>query len=359
MRRPFITYNVQPMSVINGVLFHAVGASSASLCYTPQKGVKQWSWQTYWLAQALVCWLILPLVGAWITIPHLGTVLREAPGDAMTKSFALGVAYGIGGTAFGVSIRYIGFSLTYAIAIGISCVVGTLLPPLVHGVLGTVFASEGARWIIAGMALGVVGIAFCGMAGRFKELDLLQQKDTIATSFSLVKGLPICIMAGILSALYGFSLDQGQPIADVAAKYGAGNYQGNVIYIFSNTGAFVTTLVYCLYLHGKQSTFHEFSRLPSGKNSSLPLNYALAVLTGILWYCQFFFYGLGHTRMGDYKFTSWAIHMIMLVLFSSVAGLALKEWVGSRTKTVWSLAAALLVLVAAVLALTYGNYIGA
>ena len=87
------------MEVINGVLFHAAGASSAALCYTPQKKVSGWSWQTYWLTQAFICWFVLPLLVAWITIPQLFAVLREAPVAAMQKSFFLGMAYGIGGTA--------------------------------------------------------------------------------------------------------------------------------------------------------------------------------------------------------------------------------------------------------------------
>ncbi|SDL67332.1 L-rhamnose-H+ transport protein [Catalinimonas alkaloidigena] len=343
------------MSVVTGVLLHATGASFAALCYTPQKKVVQWSWQTYWLAQALVCWLLLPILVAFLTIPHLTEVLHEAPASAMWKSFGLGIAYGVGGTAFGLAIRYVGYSLTYAISIGISCVLGTLLPPFVRGELGTVLSAHGAGWIIIGMCLGVVGIALCGVAGRFKELDLAQEAAA-DTTFSLSKGLPLCLLAGVLSALYGFSLDQGQPIADVAAKYGAGDFQGNVIYLFSNTGAFLTTLVYCLYLHQKQRTFGEYTRVPA-TGSALTFNYALSILTGLLWYSQFFFYGLGHVRMGNYKFTSWAVHMIMLVLFSNIAGLLMKEWAAARGKTIGALAGALAVLVVAVLALTYGNYI--
>ncbi|MEO9475756.1 MAG: L-rhamnose/proton symporter RhaT [Cyclobacteriaceae bacterium] len=342
------------MSVFNGILFHAVGASAASLCYTPQKKVVQWSWQTYWLAQAFVCWFLLPILGAYITIPELLTVLKNAPTDAMWKSFALGAVYGIGGTAFGLAIRHIGFSLTYAIAIGISCVLGTLLPPFVRGELLAVLSQPGSQYIIAGMVLGVFGIGFCGMAGRFKEVDLERKGIKSGGNFSLGKGLTLAILAGVLSALYGFSLDQGQPIADVAAEYGAGQYQGNVIYIFSNTGAFLFTLIYCLYLHKKEGTLTQYlgTRKTQGK---LGINYALSALTGVLWYSQFFFYGLGHTRMGDYEFTSWAIHMIMLVLFSTVAGLFLKEWIGSSKKTVSALLLAIAVLVAAVISLTIGN----
>lgn len=342
------------MEVVNGVLYHAVGASGAALCYTPQKGVKGWSWQTYWLAQALICWLLLPMIVAYVTIPQLSLVLKEAPTSAMQRSFLLGMAYGVGGTAFGIAIRYVGFSLTYAIAVGISCVLGTLLPPLVNGTLGDVLRSQGATFLIMGVVMGAIGIALCGVAGRNKEKDINQNENNKA-EFSLAKGLPLCLLAGVLSALYGFSLDQGQPIADVAAKHGAGNFQGNVIYIFSNSGAFVTTLLYCLYLHNKEKTFYQYG---TASGNSLGSNYLLSVLTGFLWYGQFFFYGLGHVRMGAYKFTSWAIHMIMLVLFSSVAGLVMKEWKNTSSGTKRWLITALTVLVIAVLLLTYGNYLG-
>ena len=342
------------MEVINGVLYHAVGASGAALCYTPQKKVVGWSWQTYWMAQAFICWFVLPIVVAYLTIPQLSAVLSEAPKYAMQRSFFLGMAYGIGGTAFGIAIRYVGFSLTYAIAVGISCVLGTLLPPLVNGTLSTVLRSNGASFLVSGVVMGAIGIAICGIAGRNKEKDL-DQSHNDKKGFSLSKGLPLCILAGILSALYGFSLDQGQPIADVAAKYGAGNFQQNVIYIFSNTGAFVTTLIYCLYLHNKEKTFDEYATPNAG---ALPVNYLMSVLTGLLWYGQFFFYGLGHLRMGNYKFTSWAIHMIMLVLLSSVAGLAMKEWKNCSPRTKRILVVALLVLLGAILLLTYGNYLG-
>ena len=160
------------MEVINGVLYHAAGASSAALCYTPQKKVKGWSWQTYWLAQAFICWLALPVIVAFITIPQLMAVLKEAPAKPMLYSFLLGMAYGIGGTAFGIAIRYVGFSLTYAIAVGISCVLGTLLPPLVHGTLTDILNNHGVAYIGTGIAMGALGIACCGMAGRNKEKDL-------------------------------------------------------------------------------------------------------------------------------------------------------------------------------------------
>ncbi|HRB60741.1 MAG TPA: L-rhamnose/proton symporter RhaT, partial [Niabella sp.] len=71
-----------------------------------------------------------------------------------------------------------------------------------------------------------------------------------------------------------------------------------------------------------------------------------------------FFYGLGHIRLGRYEFSSWAIHMIMLVFFSSMVGLAFKEWKGTARRTKLLLLLALVLLLFSVVVLTYGNYLG-
>lgn len=338
-----------------GIALHAVGATFAATCYTPQKRVRGWSWQTYWLAQAFFCWFLLPIVGALATIPDLAAVLREAPAGAMRNSFLLGTAYGIGGTAFGVSIRHIGFSLTYAIAVGLSAVLGTLIPPLVRGTLLSTLSQPGAGWIVVGIVVGTLGIAGTGWAGRLKEKDL--EEKQARGSFSLGTGLLLSLLAGVLSAVYGFSLEAGEPIADAATAHGAGVWRGNVVYLFSNSGAFLSAALYCLYLHRREGTFGELVSQPPGDGVLLH-NWLWAALTGVFWYGQFFFYNLGHVRMGHYKFTSWAIHMIMLVLISNAVGLLLREWRQCRRRTDFVIAAALTVLVGAVLLLTYGNYVG-
>jgi len=337
-----------------GTLLHTVGAAAAALCYAPQRYVKHWRWQTYWLAQASGCWLVLPWIFAWFTIPELGAVLREAPGAAMLKSYLLGVCYGVGGIAFGVAIRYIGFSLTYAIAIGVSCVLGTLLPPVLAGTLGATLASTAGVYVIIGVLLGGGAMLVTGLAGFRKEREI--RTEGAVSEFNPRLGLPIVLLAGVLSAVFSFSLAAGQPIADVAARHGAGNFQGNVIYLFSNTGAFTTTLFYCLYLIVRDRSGGEF--LSAGP-ASLVRNYALSLLTGLLWYLQFFFYGLGHVRMGDFKFSSWAIHMIILILLSCGFGVAIGEWRACRPVTKLIVSVAIALLLGAVGLISYGNYLAA
>ncbi|AQT69187.1 L-rhamnose-H(+) transport protein [Anaerohalosphaera lusitana] len=350
-----------PANPIAGGTFHGTGAMLAANCYAPQKFIRRWSWETFWIVQASFCWLILPVVGAYLTIPKLGTVLGEAIEShrlPLLLSFGFSLAYGVGGIAFNYSIRYMGFALTYAVAIGLSSVLGTIVPPLVRGQLIDTLTNPGAMWVIAGIGAGTLGIACCGYAGRLKERGLVEREGGKG-EFSLTRGLLLSLLAGVLSAFYAFAIEAAAPVIELAAAHGAGHWQGNVAYLTANTGAFVTSAVYALMLARKNRSLGEFVTLPQGKGkASLLVNYMLAALVGTLWYGQFFFYNLGHVRMGQYAFTSWAVHMTMLVLFSSLTGLLFREWKGCSRRTVVWIILGVTILLSSVMMLTYGNYIG-
>jgi L-rhamnose-H+ transport protein len=215
--------------------------------------------------------------------------------------------------------------------------------------VGLILQRPGSSWVVAGLAAGTLGIAICGLAGRLKERDLDRSAGRRG-EFSLSKGLLLSLVAGILSAVYGLALEVAAPVANLAEQYGAGIW----------TGAFVTSLLYCLYLGRRHHSIGELVRLPaSSAPRTLAWNYLFALLTGTLWYGQFFFYNLGHVRLGaHYAFSSWAIHMIMLVLFSNLLAVWLKEWRGSSAGTRLIICAGIAVLCGAVLMLTWGNRLG-
>jgi L-rhamnose-H+ transport protein len=361
------------------ILFHAIGAASAAVCYVPQKKVRGWSWQSYWLTQASFCWLLLPIIGAFLTVPNFAHVLQTTPPDVMLRVFLLGAAYGVGGTAFGMAIRYVGFSITYAMAIGISTVVGTAYA-IAKGDTGLCdtgahihefLSRHGANWVVGGIGVGVVGIVFCGLAGRWKERDHALIKVEASANGNAFVGLMLCVLAGVLSAVYGMALTEGAPIAKLAEGQAAGHtvmgidaatFSSNAIYPFSNSGAFLTTALYCLYLHRKHKTLREVVSMPEGEeNASLPINWSMALLTGCLWYGQFFFYGFGHfyiMKVEGFEQTCWAIHMILLILLGTLIGVAFKEWKGCQPRTYGALGLAIALLIVGKLMLDYGNYLG-
>ena len=75
------------------------------------------------------------------------------------------------------------------------------------------------------------------------------------------------------------------------------------------------------------------------------------------WYLQFFFYSMGETRMGAYKFSSWTMHMASIIIFSTLWGIGLGEWRGTGKRTRSLVLAGLLVLIGSTVVVGYGNFL--
>lgn len=346
-----------PNSII-GTVLHAIGGISASTCYLPSTKTKGWSWNTYWLTQSFFAWLVVPLLLAWITVPNFFSIIVNAPSKPFWMAFLLGGVYGFGGMSFGKAINHIGYSLTYTLAIGISAVVGTIMPLMVFGGLNDFFTKPGGTIVLLGMILSIVGVAICGWAGFKKEKDLDADKLN-KTGFNMMLGLALTIVAGVLSGVFNLSLEYGQPIADMAAENGAGHFEGNAKLVISTFGCFVVNFIWYIIVGFKQNTLKEF--LPNKEEQAqvknrLFKNWMFSALTGVLWCMQFFFYGLGHVRMGDYQFASWVLHMSMLIFFSYIVGVIMKEWKNVKKETYIVLVVGLVVLILSFCVTSYGSY---
>jgi hypothetical protein len=111
-----------------GVLLHALGGLAAGSFYLPYKKVRGWAWELYWLVGGVFSWIIAPWIAAAFTSPRLFEILRGAPAKSLLATYLLGVLWGVGGLTFGLSMRYLGLSLGYALALGFCAVFGTFRP---------------------------------------------------------------------------------------------------------------------------------------------------------------------------------------------------------------------------------------
>ncbi|MDB4584700.1 hypothetical protein N9164_16235 [Draconibacterium sp.] len=348
---------ITPNPII-GTGLHAVGGVSAASCYMPFEKIKSWSWGTFWIVQALFAWLIMPFIIGYFTVPNLFRVLTEAPSSAFWAAFILGACYGFGGLSFGYAIRNIGYSLTYTISIGISAVLGTVVPLILSGEVVNEFTKTGGGIVLTGMVISVLGVGICGRAGFLKEKNLAQKEGKSKLGFNMKKGLLLTLVAGTLSAVWGISLEYGQPISDLAAEYGAGHFEGNAKLIVSSMGCLVTNLTWFIIATIKDGTIKGLVQRKALGSKRFFGNYALSALAGSLWYTQFFFYGLGHVKMGSFQFASWVLHMSMLIFFSYIIGVIMKEWRSVTRKTYVTLIIALVILVGSFVLISYGSYIG-
>ncbi|MDD8027532.1 MAG: L-rhamnose/proton symporter RhaT [Acidobacteriota bacterium] len=352
-----------------GVFLHALGGLAAGSFYLPYKRVRGWAWELYWLVGGVFSWLIAPWVAAALTSPRLIEVLRGAPSRSLLLTYLFGVLWGVGGLTFGLSMRYLGLSLGMALALGFCAVFGTIVPPVFQGQIGSLASILSGRIILAGVVVCLAGIAVCGRAGARREKEVpAADRKAVLPEFNFVKGLWVAVFSGIMSSCMAFAYAVGKPIAARAVGMGTPDlFQNFPVMIVALAGGFTTNAIWCgILLRRNRRKAHAVAdpaaRVdPSAPKDRAPFwpNLIFSALAGVTWYLQFFFYGMGTTRMGRYDFSSWTIHMAFIILFSNLWGLWLREWKGSGRRTMRLVAAGLLILVLSTVVVGAGNYVAA
>src|SRR5262249_13804359 len=82
LKRFFISDSDEALVIPNpalGVLLHWLGGLASASFYVPYRGVRRWSWETYWLVGGFFSWIIAPWVLGLIMTRDLPEVLSETP----------------------------------------------------------------------------------------------------------------------------------------------------------------------------------------------------------------------------------------------------------------------------------------
>jgi hypothetical protein len=205
--------------------------------------------------------------------------------------------------------------------------------------------------------------------------------------------LLVATFSGVMSACFAYGLAAGDPIKAITLQHGTAIlWQGLPVLIVVLAGGFTTNFIWCVVLNIRNRTGYQYFEseiregvprrnvdhilepvtdapgeemavavaLPQEKPRRAPMfsNYQFSAIAGTTWYMQFFFYTMGETQMGRYKFSSWTLHMASIIIFSTLWGIALHEWKGTGRRTKLLLAFSLLVLVTSTVVVGYGNYRG-
>jgi L-rhamnose-H+ transport protein len=371
-----------------GVVLHWIGGFAAASFYIPYRGVKRWSWETYWLVGGVFSWIVAPWALASLLVPGVLDILRAAPPSTLFWAYLFGALWGFGGLTFGLTMRYLGIALGMAVALGYTAAFGTLMPPIFAGQFGQIVAAGSGRVILLGVGICLTGIVISGLAGMSKERELsAEQKQATIQEFSFTKGMLVATFSGIMSACFAYGLAAGKPIAEMtrlrlAAHGQVDLWQNLPVLIVVLLGGFTTNFVWCVILNVKNRSAHEYLNLRTargGEPQGLPAagrsaatavssvrwadpaplvsNYAFSAVAGVTWYLQFFFYSMGQTKMGAYEFSSWTIHMASIIIFSTLWGVALREWKGTSRKTHALIAVGLAVLIGSTIVVGYGNFL--
>ncbi|MEO7933840.1 MAG: L-rhamnose/proton symporter RhaT [Chthoniobacterales bacterium] len=383
------------MNPILGVFFHWLGGLASGSFYVPYKGVRKWSWETYWLVGGFFSWIICPVTLASLMTKDLAGVLHQQTTPTLWWTYFFGAMWGLGGLTFGLTMRYLGMSLGMGVALGYCAAFGTLLPPIFKMFAPSIPVAESIAQIasttpgqvtLAGVAVCLLGIGIAALAGLTKEKEMSGAEKTQAIAeFDFKKGLLVATFSGIMSACFAFALAAGNPIGTASLAAGT-----NVIWtglpklVVVLLGGFTTNFIWCLFLNLKNRTGYQYISAtvkpehaghsgagggehgPSHTAASAPAgdlqvprlsNYLFSALAGVTWYLQFFFYTMGETQMGKFGFASWTLHMASIIIFSTLWGVYFREWKGSSPKVHRLIATGIAVLILSTVIIGYGTWL--
>jgi L-rhamnose-H+ transport protein len=377
-----------------GVFLHWLGGLASGSFYVPYRGVKKWSWETYWLVGGFFSWIICPWAFACFMTKDLFGVLHQQSAGTIGWTYFFGMLWGFGGLTFGLTMRYLGMSLGMGVALGYCAAFGTLLPPIFKAIMPNlpvgssivdIAESTSGQVTLTGVAVCLIGIGIAAFAGFTKEREMPEeQKKKVIKEFNFKKGVLVATFSGIMSACFAFALQAGKDINDASLAAGTDKiWTGLPALVVVLLGGFTTNFVWCVMLNIKNKTGYQYlaSQVrpehahhggagggesgPAQTAAAAPAdlkiptlgNYLFSALAGTTWYFQFFFYTMGATQMGKYDFASWTLHMASIIIFSTIWGWILHEWKGSSKKAHLLIAGGIATLVLSTIVIGWGTYL--
>ena len=208
-------------SVVAGIGWHVIGAGMAASFYAPIEKVKQWSWETTWALAGLFSWILLPISVSLFLLPDFGGFYAAMDASLLLKVALFGAMWGVGNVSYGLTMRYLGMSLGIGVAIGVTLIVGTLVPPVMHGQTAMLFTTTSGLLTMAGVLVALVGVAVVSWAGHQKEM-LLKGASAAgeAREFNVALGLGLAVLCGIFSSGMSFAIDAAKPMETAALGLG-------------------------------------------------------------------------------------------------------------------------------------------
>lgn len=330
--------------ILAGIGWHMVGAASAASFYAPIGKVKKWSWETTWAVAGFFSWILLPISVSFLLLPDFHAFYASIDTHVLLKVALFGAMWGVGNVSYGLTMRHLGISLGVGVAIGVTLMVGTLMPPILHGHAAILFTTKGGLFTMAGVLVALMGVAVVSYAGHQKEIQLSGE----LREFNLKLGLILAVLCGVFSSGMAFAIDAAEPMKAAALQLGVNPlYAALPSYVFIMGGGAVVNLSYCFIRLAALKRLSLRSDL-SHPRGTLLKNASLAAMGGIMWYLQFFFYAWGQANIPErLSYVNWMLHMSGYVLFAGFVGLALGEWAGVGSRPVRILWAGMIIIIAA------------
>lgn len=323
------------MTALWGLLLGLLSGIMTGSFSLPMKKTTRWSWEATWLIWSVCALLIVPWAIAFVTVPDVLSVFRDAKTSDMLLVFVFGLCWGIGAVFFGQSIAMIGISLSFALCIGLATALGSLIPMLKDP---QVFQTAAGMWSSAGIAVMVGGVAICAIAGHFKDKQLqavagdepATEEPASKPAGSMMLGLVLATLGGIFSSMLNFAFNFSGSIKEASLSLGASETSASdPVWAITLLGGLTTNVVYCSFLLFRNRTWGDY------KKTQTSSYWFLAALMGAIWMPSVALYGRAAVMMGALGGSAgWGLYMGTVILASNVWGFVTGEWRGVHGKPI-------------------------
>jgi L-rhamnose-H+ transport protein len=285
----------------------------------PIKTTRAWKFDHLWMVFSVLAMAVIPWAGVAIAVPDWSRVLAAVPGRGWWGLVALGLLWGVASLLYGVAVDLLGIALGFAIQLGLSIVLGALVPMIWARSLSLRTAQD--AFFLGGLAVMVGGIILCAQAGGAKS------NVPGPTGVRFRKGLVIAILGGIGAPLLNFGIQYGVTLLRSAgqipqdASFSVKTYVAWAVFL---SAAAVTQAGYCLYRILTMRAAAAFRAPGTGRDTGL------VVGMSFVWAASVCFYGMSVVGLGPLGPSfGWPVFIALIVLTSNAWGVILGEWRGA------------------------------
>jgi L-rhamnose-H+ transport protein len=300
-----------------GIALTLLAGLMSGNCMLPMKFNRNWRWENTWLVFSIVSLVVLPWALAFGLVGHLFETYSALTFLQLSVPVLFGAGWGIAQVLFGVSVQRLGLGLAYAIIVGLSALLGTLVP---------LFAQHRSQvsglalfTILAGVTMMVLGIVLSTWGGQIRERDKHLKAATQSTNRYFAAVL-MAVLCGVMAPMLNYSFAFGQDIARLAVRLGNPEVRAAyAVWPIGLAGGFVPNIVYSLYLLRKNRSWSLF------RPASLDVFHAS--LMGMLWMGAFALYGMSATYLGSLGTSvGWGLFQIFMIMTATLSGVLTGEW---------------------------------
>lgn len=312
-------------------------------------------WENWWLVHVSIAMVLFPLLWTCLSVSGYMTVIEDVFADPVAQRAAsiailFGFLWGIGGIMFGVSVPYIGLSLTMGIVMGIAGTLGALIPLLQNP---NATSLPQFPYVIAGLGITIIGVVLTAKAGI--DRDKMQGTSSLSGG-NIIKGIIIAVVCGALSSLLAVGhTNVNDDVTLIAENYGINGRNASLIaWLIVFIGAYAMNALYSLVLIVKNNSWSNFSVAGSKKA------YMWSIIAGLCWFAALGLYGQGAALMNGASennlgnIVGWPMLLGLSLIVSNIWAYRSGEWKGAK-KPFNVLLVGLVVLILASVILGYSN----